>query len=323
MENSTDSSFNSISVVIPVYNSQESLPILIGRLGQVLPKITPFFEVLLINDGSQDESWNIINQLNHKYPWVRGINLMRNYGQHNALLCGTRNAKWAVTITLDDDLQHPPEEIPHLLAKLKEGFDVVYGAPRKMPHSLWRNLASRISKRTLAFVMNLKTVREISAFRAFRTDLRRSFENYQSSGVILDVLLSWGTTRFVSIEVEEQPREFGHSNYTFSKLVKQVFLIMTGFSTIPLRFSSWLGFLFVIFGIIIFIYVVVTTLTLGSIPGFPFLASIIALFSGAQLFALGLIGEYIARIFDRSMDRPPYVISRITPEQTVQPEGTK
>lgn len=298
----------SCSVVIPVYNSELTLEMLVERLSQVLPDITSTYEVILVNDCSLDHSWEIICRLSQQFPWIRGINLMRNYGQHNALLCGIRAARNEVTITMDDDLQHPPEEIHKLIEKLQEGYDVVYGSPQKMPHSLWRNFFSWLSKRVLAFVMGIKTVRELSAFRAFRTQLRNAFQDYQSPGVIIDALLSWGTTRFASVPVNEEPRSLGRSNYGFSKLASQVLLILTGFSTVPLRAASWLGFAFMIVGMVVFLYVIIAYFTLGSIPGFPFLASIISLFSGSQLFALGIFGEYLARIFDRSMERPPYVI---------------
>ncbi len=282
------------------------------RLGAVLPEIASAYEVLLINDGSHDESWQKIQQLAETHSFIQGINLMRNYGQHNALLCGIRSANKEIIITMDDDLQHPPEEIPVLLAKLQEDYDVVYGFPRKLPHSLWRNIFSRITKRTLAFVMGIKTVREISAFRAFRTSLRDAFKDYQSPGVIVDVLLSWGTTRFTSVKVNEVPREYGNSNYNFFKLASQGLLILTGFSTIPLKLASWLGFLFTIFGFVVFLYVLISYISQGSIPGFPFLSSIISVFSGIQLFALGIFGEYLGRMFDRSMDRPTYVIGNTT-----------
>ncbi len=300
----------SCSVVVPVFNSDASLPELVTRLGQVLPTFTDRYELILVNDASLDASWEVIQSLAGDHPWIRGIDLMRNYGQHNALLCGVRAAGGEVVITMDDDLQHPPEEVPKLIKKLLEGHDVVYGYPKKLPHTFWRNLFSRLTKRVLAWVMGIKTVREISAFRAFRTHLRRAFEHYQSPAVIIDVLLSWATTRFASVQVDEVPRPYGRSNYSFSNLVRQSFLILTGFSTIPLRLASWLGFFFTLFGIAIFFYVLLLYLLVGSIPGFPFLASIISLFSGTQLFTLGIFGEYLARIFDRSMDRPTYVISQ-------------
>ena len=296
------------SIVIPVYNSAATLSLLAERLGSILPNIAGEFEVILVNDGSRDDSWATICELAERYPWLRGINLMRNYGQHNATLCGVRSARHEFTITMDDDLQHPPEQIPLLLDKLSEGFDVVYGVPHRRPHSWWRNWFSVLTKRVLAQVMGIRTIRDIGAFRAFRTQLRCAFADYRNPNVILDVLLSWGTSRFGTVTVEEKPREAGQSNYNFLKLFRVTMIVLTGFSTVPLRFASMLGFGFTLFGIGVFFYVLFVALVQGSIPGFPFLASIISLFSGMQLFALGIIGEYLARIFDRSMDRPAYMI---------------
>jgi undecaprenyl-phosphate 4-deoxy-4-formamido-L-arabinose transferase len=300
------------SVVVPVYNSQATLKELVTRVKTALESLCPDFEIILVNDGSHDGSWEEILSLSGQYPWVRGVNMMRNYGQHNALLCGVRLAEKNVVITMDDDLQHPPEEIHKLLEKLSEGFDVVYGIPEKLPHAIWRNAFSRLTKRILAWVMGIPTVRDIGAFRAFRTSLRKAFVNFQSPTVILDVLLSWATTSFATVKVEENPRTIGASNYNFRKLVSQAMLILTGYSTAPLRFVTIVGFTFTLFGLGLFIFVIVSYFTAGSIEGFTFLSSIISIFSGTQLFALGIIGEYLARIFDRSMERPGYVIGEIT-----------
>lgn len=297
-----------ISVVIPVYNSAPTLRILLERLAEVLIGRGTSFEVLLVNDGSRDSSWATIAELAHTNPFVHGINLMRNYGQHNALIAGVRAARYPITITLDDDLQHPPEEIPHLLDKLEEGYDVVYGVPRHLPHAPWRNLTSWLTKRFMSSVVGVKGVRQISAFRAFRTDLRQAFASYQSPTVFLDVLLSWGTTRFGSVKVRHDPRRMGKSNYSFRKLFRLAMTLLTGFSTAPLRLATWVGFSFTCFGIGVLIYVIARAMLQGSIPGFPFLASIIAIFSGAQLFALGVIGEYIAVAHNRLMERPIYVV---------------
>lgn len=309
----------SLSVVVPVYNGQLTIQILVEQLATVLPGLASDFEVILVNDDSPDQSWQVIQTLSQKYSWVRGIKLMRNYGQHNATLCGVRAASGAVTVTMDDDLQHPPKEISRLIEKLSEGFDVVYGYPQKMPHSLVRNFFSWVTKRVLAFVMGIKTVKQISAFRAFRTDLRRAFENYQNPGVILDALLSWGTTRFTSVLVNEDPRKVGQSNYNFRKLVQEAFLVLTGYSTAPLKFASWLGFAATIFGVITFLYVIISYFTVGSIQGFTFLASTILIFSGIQLLTLGIFGEYLARIFNRSMEHPAYVIGETTPFESRKP----
>jgi glycosyltransferase involved in cell wall biosynthesis len=294
------------SIVVPVYGGERLVPPLIERLSRALPGFADSFEVILVDDGSPDESWAVIESQIEKYEWVRGIHLMRNYGQHNATLCGLRAAIYEIVVTMDQDLQHPPEEIPILLAKLEQGFDVVYGAPRRLPQGWARNFLTAGIKNLLARVMGVPSVRNISAFRVFRAELRQAFENFQGPNLILDVLLSWGTTRFTSVQVDIAPAE--HSNYDLRRLIRAALLILTGYSTAPLRIASWVGFGMTLFGLVVFGYVLVVYFAAGSLPGFPFLASIISLFSGAQLFTLGIIGEYLARMFDRSMDRPTYVV---------------
>lgn len=304
---------DSISVVIPIYNSTEILPKLVERLRTQLHIITTDHEIILVNDGSRDTSWDVICQLADIYPEVSGYNLMRNYGQHNALLCGIRAATKDIIVTMDDDLQHPPAEIPTLLAKLAEGYDVVYGTPREEQHGFLRDLASRITKLALQLSMGEEVARNVSAFRVFRTCLRNAFADYCSSFVSVDVLLTWATTSFAAIPVAHEPRRLGTSNYTVRKLVTHAFNMMTGFSVIPLQLASLLGFLCAIFGVIVLAYVVICYMILGySVPGFPFLASIISIFSGAQLLSIGIIGEYLARMHFRIMDKPLYVIRSAT-----------
>jgi undecaprenyl-phosphate 4-deoxy-4-formamido-L-arabinose transferase len=302
-----------ISVVVPVYNSEGSLTPLVERLVAVLPSVAEEWEILLINDGSRDRSWDVIRELAARYPRVQGTRMQRNFGQHNALLAGIRAARYAITVTMDDDLQHQPEEIPKLLARLAEGPDVVYGTPITLPHSVWRNFFSRFTKRALGFAMHIDTIVDIGAFRGFRTELRDAFQAYNSPEVIIDVLLSWGTSSFASVKCQHLPRTIGRSNYTLPKLINSAMFMLTGYSTAPLRLASSVGFLFTLFGFGLLAYVLVRYFISGtSVPGFPFLASAIAIFSGAQLFALGIIGEYLARIFNRSVERPVYVVKETT-----------
>ena len=299
-----------ISVVVPVYNSQDSLAPLLARLEPVLRAENTPFEVLLVNDGSKDTSWRVITELAARHDWVRGINLMRNYGQHNALLCGIREARCATIVTIDDDLQNPPEEIPQLLAKLRDGFDVVYGKPKHEQHGLWRDLASQITKLVLQKAMGADTARNISAFRAFRTALRQSFAEYRSPLVSIDVLLTWGTSRFTAIEVRHDPRTIGTSHYNVRKLMLHATNMLTGFSTWPLRLASMVGFAFTAFGMAVLAYVLFRYMTTNTpVQGFAFLASVIAIFAGAQLFALGIMGEYLARIHQRTLERPAYTVA--------------
>jgi glycosyltransferase involved in cell wall biosynthesis len=298
-----------VSVVIPVYNSEGSLPIVAERLSRVLEPQRELGELILVNDGSRDRSWEVIQELASRHTWIRGVRLMRNYGQHNALLCGIRLARYPVIVTLDDDLQTPPEEIPRLLAELEKGYDVVYGSPQEQAHGFLRDFASSITKLALQSAMGAKTARKVSAFRAFRTHLREAFANYSGPQVSIDVLLTWGTRNFSAIPVRNDPRTIGVSNYTLRKLIVHALNMMTGFSTLPLQIASIIGFLFTLVGLVVLCYVVGRYFIAGgSVPGFPFLASIIAVFSGAQLFALGIIGEYLARMHFRLMDRPSYSV---------------
>jgi undecaprenyl-phosphate 4-deoxy-4-formamido-L-arabinose transferase len=181
-----------VSVVVPVFNSEATLKELVERLKTTLSGHIEDFEVILVNDGSRDSSWKVITDLAGQSGNVHGINLMHNYGQHNALLAGIERARYDSIITIDDDLQHPPEEIPKLLEKLGEGFDVVYGKEINCIHSTWRNLGSKILKGSVRIVLGAKIAEQSSAFRAFRSQLRRGFRNFTDANLDLGVLLSWG-----------------------------------------------------------------------------------------------------------------------------------
>ena len=311
-----------LSVIVPVYNSDESLPKLIARLEPVLADVSDRYEIVLVDDCSQDNTWQRIEGLAAAHGGVRGIRLMRNYGQHNALLCGIRTARYATIVTLDDDLQNPPEEIPKLLAEIDRGSDVVYGTPLKERHGLWRDMASRITKVALSGGMGAETARKVSAFRAFRTKIREAFSDYPGPFVSIDVLLTWGTHRFSSVPVRHDVREHGPSNYTVRRLIVHALNMMTGFSVVPLQIASLVGFVFTLVGIFVLIFVLGRYMLEGtSVPGFPFLASIVAIFSGAQLFALGIIGEYLARMHFRSMEQPAYFVRAATPSSDSSAPG--
>ena len=306
-------------MIVPVYRSAPILPDLVARLEPVLRSSAPAFELVLVDDASPDESWRVIGELARAHPWVRGMCMMRNFGQHGALLCGIRAARYDVCLTMDDDLQHPPEEIPRLLAELARGPDVVYGSPRTEPHGFLRGLASRMTKLALSQAMGVATARRASAFRAFRTNLREAFAGYASGFVSIDVLLTWGTTRFSSVEVRHDPRAGGVSGYSVRKLLTHGLNMLTGYSAKPLQIASLTGFVFTLFGLFVLGFVLFRYVTEGgSVPGFPFLASVIVIFSGAQLFALGIMGEYLARIHFRMMSRPAYAVRASTEDTANQ-----
>jgi len=301
----------SLSIIVPVYNSEQSLPILISCLVKILPELSDQYEVILVNDGSQDRSWEVIEHLCKQHAFLQGIDLVRNFGQHNALLCGIRAAKYEIIITMDDDLQHPPEEIRKLLLKLDDGYDVAYGTPIEETHGYFRNISSRLVKWSLKIAVRIPYAEKISAFRAFRTSLRELFTSYSNTYVSIDILLSWGTGRIGFVEVKHTERTLGKSQYTFSKLMQHMYNMVLGFSVVPLRIASILGLMFTLFGFFLLAFVLLRYFAQGgSVPGFSFLASTVAIFSGIILFVLGIIGEYLARMYINLMAKPPYLVSR-------------
>jgi undecaprenyl-phosphate 4-deoxy-4-formamido-L-arabinose transferase len=311
-ENLSGDLANGYSVVIPVYKSTSTLALLRQRIGAVFAARDENYEIVFVNDGGADDSWGSISMIVEEHDDVVGICLMRNYGQHNALLAGIRAARFKTVITMDDDLQHPPEEIPAMIRKFDEGYDVVYGSPLKEQHGLLRDIASIITKTALQAATGKESSRQVSAFRIFRTNVREAFGSYNGPLVSVDVLLTWGATKFAAVRVRHDERQIGKSNYNFGKLVRHAVDMMTGFSVLPLQMGSFIGFGFTVFGLIVLLYVLLKYMFYGSsVAGFPFLASIIAIFSGAQLFALGIMGEYLARIHFRTMDKPTYTISKI------------
>lgn len=307
--NTTTALSPGVSFVVPVYRGAGTLLELVRRIHDVMTVNGFDGEVILVDDDSPDESWQVIESLGRQYDWVRGYRLMRNYGQHNALLCGIRQARFEWTVTIDDDLQNPPEEVTLLLERMKEGVDVVYGTPVTESHGFLRDLASVVTKITLQSVMGVDNARSVSAFRAFRTVLRDAFSRYRSPFVSIDVLLTWGTSRFSSVPVRQVNRRDGVSNYTFGKLFRHAMNMMTGFSVLPLQLAVWVGFSFTAFGFLVLVFVIGRWIIHGSVvQGFPFLASIVAIFSGAQLFTLGIFGEYLSRMHFRIMERPAYSV---------------
>ena len=302
----------SISVVVPVFNAEATLGTLVDRVAAALAGRD--FEVVLVNDGSADGSWERVVEVARADPRVRGLDLARNYGQHNALLAGIRAARGSVVVTIDDDLQNPPEEIPKLLARLDEGFDVVYGASETRGQGLLRTLATRLTKWSLAVAIGSDVASDVSAFRAFRTHLRDAFADFRGPHVSIDALLAWGTASFATVRVRHEPRAVGTSNYSFFRLVGYALNVLTGYTTRPLRFATAMGIVFTFVGVLVLVYVIARYFAEGNpVPGFPFLASLIAIFSGAQFLTLGIIGEYLARVHLRVTGQPSYAVRAVSP----------
>jgi glycosyltransferase involved in cell wall biosynthesis len=284
------------------------LPRLVLRLFAVLEPIGVPAEVIIVNDGSRDGTWQVIEDLATRYPFLVGINLMRNYGQQNAQLCGIRAATGSVIVTIDDDLQNPPEEIPQLLKRLSEGYDVVYGEPETRKHSNVRNWSAVLSKTILSKLCGQAIARDASDFRAFWTDLREAFPPVLGSRFSLDALLSWSTSRFSQVYVRQDTRYGGRSNYSLRRLVLHFLNLMTGFSSRPLHAATAVGVFLATAGCAGFAYLLLTGKNHDGQLDWRSLAAVLGIFSGAQMIFLGILGEYVARMHFVGLRRPDYVI---------------
>lgn len=296
--------------MVPTYKSPSTLAELVDRIAAAN---LGEYEVIVVDDGNDDATWQEILRLSKTNDSLIGLRLGRNYGQHSAILAGVRKARFSKIVTLDDDLQNPPEDIPKLLAELKPGVDVVYGVSSQVRQNLFRRFTSKFTKAVFAKVLGFESAISISSFRAFRAQLKEGFAGDLGPHVSLDALLTWSTSRFSTVEVSHHPRRVGKSNYSLAKLIRFMLDTATSYSTRPLRLATTIGFITTLFGLLLLIWVVGNAIFVGdSVPGFPFLAASIAVFSGVQLVVLGILGEYLGKIHFRAMNKPTFSISETT-----------
>lgn len=314
-----------ISVVIPCYRSEQTLRPLVDAIFAALSEpaaasLVSQFEVVLVVDGCADGTADVANKLAAAHPNVRAIELRRNYGQHNALLAGIARAKHEVVVTMDDDLQHRPDQITSLLAPLARGdVDLVYGVAREEEHGFWRSAASRTVKQGLA-VAGVPAAEDVSAFRAFWTAQREGFTHIEDPYVSLDVMLSWTTTSIARVVVQMDQRLVGTSGYSIRALLRHAMNMITGYSNLPLRIVAWLGGFCALIGIVL-VSVVIWKYAAGdtTVAGFTTIAAMVAVFSGAQMLSIGIIGEYIGRLHTRSTGKPTFLI-KTDSDSTIAPD---
>ena len=301
-----------LSIVVPVYNSASTLGSLLERLTQTIAAITQSYEIILVDDGSRDDSWAAIQNLRVNYSeHLVAIQLMRNYGQHNALMCGLGVARGEFVVTMDDDLQNPPEEIPKLLAHIKQhGLDLVYGCPSKRNHAAWRNLGSTIVWHFYRTVFRNPVTP--TPFRIMRHQMAQSVMFYDLNFTYLDGLLAWCTSRIAGIEVEHVARAQGRSGYSLGKLLGLALNLYTNFSLIPLQIVSGVGFVTATSGFLVGLFYLVQFFASNiAVPGFASTIIAVLILGGAQLLALGVIGEYLGRLHLNVNRKPQYVIRHL------------
>lgn len=301
-----------VSVVVPVYGGEKSLRPLTQQLLEVAKQESWEIEILFICDRPRDQSWEVARTLAEETPEVQAALLMRNFGQHPATLLGVRMSRGDVIATMDEDLQHNPQDLPDLVNAVRKNRGIAYGVPNKPQHAPWRNATSWLAKWFLSWYIDARLARSMSAFRAFDHHLRRAFQHYRSERVAIDVLLSWTGAPIDVLTCQHAPRENSESGYTWGKLIKYLGDLWLSFSVAPLRFASLLGlgnfFFAVVLGSYVFIRRVIQD---NPVPGFAFLALFAAILGGSQLLALGVIGEYLGRMYFNDLRRPQYLVSQI------------
>lgn len=296
-----------VSVVVPVYGSQKTLRPLVERLCSVLDKTGREYELVFVNDDSPDGAWEVLQTLHAEHgDKLIAIQLTRNFGQHNALMCGFREARGRYVVTMDDDLQHPPEEIPKLIAQIeKTDLDVIYGRYDKKKHQGWRNLGSWIMNLVYRRVFGLRV--EFTAFRIIRREIIEAALSYDLNFTFIDGLLAWNTRRIGDLEVEHVARKDGRSGYNLSKLILLSFNLLTNFSLLPLQLSTFLGLLSAVVGFGIGAYYIWTALMNRiAVPGYASIITAVLFLGGVQLFAIGIIGEYVGRLHLNVSRKPQY-----------------
>ena len=296
-----------ISVVIPVYQSEKTLGELFIRVKKVLEKIGKNYEIIFIDDGSLDDSWKKLEEIFNKNNHVRVIQLTQNYGQHNALMCGFANSKGKYAVTLDDDLQNPPEEIPKIISEIKQGYDVVYGEYVYKNHPFFRNLGSSLIQLLYKKIFQING--NLTSFRIIRREFVDKLLIYNRNYIFIDGLLAWHTKNIGYVKVRHGKRNIGKSGYNFSKLIQLSLNMLTNFSIFPLQLATIIGFTLSILGLFMAIFIVIKKIFFDiPVTGFASTIVTITIFSGAQLITIGLIGEYIGRIHLNINNKPQYQV---------------
>jgi undecaprenyl-phosphate 4-deoxy-4-formamido-L-arabinose transferase len=306
-----------ISVVIPVFNEEDNLRELGERLIRTLTAMGRPFEIIFVDDGSTDRSWQLLSDLNGQYPqYIRALQFHRNFGQHQAIFAGFQAARGKVMVTLDADLQNPPEEIPRLVAKLDEGYDTVGGWRENRRDSLFRRLPSQLVNYVMSRVTGVKLRDYGCMLRAYRREVVDSINQCQESSSFIPALANLFSHRVAEIPVGHAERERGTSKYSLIKLLRLNFDLMTGFSNLPIHLVGFMGVAIALLGLLFGLMLFIRRFFVGpEVEGVFTLFAILFVFVGLNTLGLALIGEYVGRIYREVRGRPRFVI-----RQTLGPE---
>lgn len=300
-----------ISVLIPLLNEHDSLPELQERLSKTLEEVGKPYEIIYINDGSTDGTQRRLEDFHERFPAVKVIEFNRNYGQHMALFAGFQACHGEIIITIDGDLQNPPEEIPKLVQKMEEGYEVVATYRRNRQDSLFRKFASNIVNKITSKLVGVKLKDYGCMLRAYSRSVIDHINMCTESSSFIPALANTFARKIAEIEVAHEERKMGQSKYSIFRLLRLNFDLMTSFSLLPIQFIGILGSIIAVLGLAFAVFLIIRRLLLGPEGEGTFtLFGILFFFIGIQIFALGIIGEYIGRIYQEVRRRPRFVIKK-------------
>jgi len=302
-----------ISIVIPVYNEEKTLPIMFGRLIPVMDTYGKPYEVIFVNDGSKDGSQKVLAELFNKRPDViRVVQFMRNYGQHPAIMAGFEHVRGEVVVTLDCDLQNPPEDIPKLLKLIEEGHDVVGGIRARRQDLAWRKFVSKISNIVRARITNINMTDHGCMLRAYRRTIIDQIVECGDASPFITALAQTLAANPAEIEVGHEERAAGESNYNLYKLIRYNFDLVTGFSLVPLQLFTLAGMVLSGASLLLVVYMVLRRIFLGpEAEGVFTLFAIMFFLISVTMTGLGIVGEYVGRIYMEVRKRPRYMVKQV------------
>ena len=299
-----------LSVIIPMFNEETVLPVLFERLTRVLDDIGESYEILCVDDGSSDATGSMLAEAHAKDPRIRVLTLSRNFGKEIALTAGLDHANGQAVLPLDADLQDPPELISQFLAHWREGYDVVYGVRRERTSDSWlKRITANLFYKTLGRMAGLEIPANAGDFRLMDRRVVDSLDRLRERNRFMKGLFAWIGFRQIAVEYDRPARAAGKTKYNYWRLWNLALDGITGFSTVPLRSAGYVGFLTAIFAIFYGIFLIIRTLIYGvDVPGYASLMAVVLLLGGVQLMVLGIIGEYLGRVFKETKHRPLYIL---------------
>jgi len=302
----------SLSVIVPCHNEAGSIPLLLPRLLTACRKVGENFEIILINDGSSDPTWTMMARAHEVEPRIKGVDLARRYGQQIALSAGISVAKGERILIIDADLQDPPELLPDMMQLMDNGADVVYGVRRQRAgESVFKRATAAFFYRMMQVIGDNELPADAGDFRLINRRVADLLQQMPERQRYLRGMIAWVGLRQVPIEYDRAARANGRTSYSFKHMINFALDGVTGFSIVPLRMSLWLSFGCGTLALLLLIYVGLSWLFFGTIRGWTSLASMMLFFFGLQFFCIGMIGEYVGRIYLESKRRPLFIIDRM------------